>query len=372
MIAPLDGALAPGAYRVIWRVVSADGHPVEGSYVFHVAAGAGSAAAHVPAPPPPDVSTLPGGAAAPNAGPSLGAAPLLPSLLRGLGLGALMVLGGLLFFVVGERTEERPPERARRLAGWLSAAAPLLLAAHFLAWVAHTSPTGSLDGDWLAATAGTTAGHVELARVALAVLVCWALLLARRPGVALAFAAVALTVSGGVGHPAAIHPAWAVPAKAVHLLTGALWTGGVAWLLTVDRDGDAAASFAARADRVSAVALWSVVAVSISGVVQGWLFLAAPIDLVRSLYGVVLLAKVVGLLVLVGFGAYHRKRVIDRLRESAAVRATFARMLGGELAVMVVVILLGGLLAYLAPPMHDMTSAAAAAPSRLSRLHERT
>lgn len=358
LIAPIDSTLAPGAYRVIWRVVSADGHPVEGSYVFHVAAGAGSAAAHVPAPPPPEVSTLPGGASAPVAGPTVGGAPLVPSLLRGAGLGALMALGGLLFFVVGERSDVAPG-RTRRAAAWLAVVAPLLLAVHALAWIAHTSPTQGLDASWVRATLGTTTGRVELARVVLALLACWALLLARRAGLALAFAAAALVVSGAVGHSAALHPAWTVPAKVVHLLAGALWAGGIVWLLALDRDE--AATFAARAERMSSVALGAVIAVALSGVVQTALFLESPLDLVRSVYGAVVLAKVAGLLVLAGFGAYYRQRVIARLGESAAVRAAFGRLLGRELVVMAAVILLGGLLAYLAPPMRmPMTTRAPA------------
>src|SRR6185436_12844287 len=35
VIAPVD-PLGPGSYRVAWRVVSADGHPVDGSFGFTV------------------------------------------------------------------------------------------------------------------------------------------------------------------------------------------------------------------------------------------------------------------------------------------------------------------------------------------------
>src|SRR3712207_7466965 len=40
--------LAPGGYRVQWRILSADGHPVDGSFVFYVA---GASPAVAPAPP---------------------------------------------------------------------------------------------------------------------------------------------------------------------------------------------------------------------------------------------------------------------------------------------------------------------------------
>ncbi|HET7458277.1 MAG TPA: copper resistance CopC family protein, partial [Gemmatimonadaceae bacterium] len=53
LVAPIGDALAAGAYRVLWRVVSADGHPVKGSFVFHVAPPADTAAARAPPPPAP-------------------------------------------------------------------------------------------------------------------------------------------------------------------------------------------------------------------------------------------------------------------------------------------------------------------------------
>jgi copper transport protein len=373
LVAPIDAALSPGAYRVIWRVVSADGHPVKGSFVFHVAPPADTAAARAPPPPPlrdESAAPLANGQTAPTHGPSLAEAPLAAVLLRGLAVGALMVLGGLLFFIVAERRAESPPARARRVAGWLSVAAPLLLVAHFLAWVAHTSPTGSLDHAWLRATADTSSGHVELARILFALLVCWALLLARRAGVALTFAAMALAASGAVGHSAAIEPAWAVPAKAVHLLAGAVWAGGIVWLMTLDRSDDEGGGFATRVERVSSVALGAVLAVALSGVVQTRLFLGAWSDLVRSLYGVVVLAKVAGLLALAGFGAYYQRRVIARLAD-AGVRATFRRLLGREMALMTLVVLLGGLLAYLAPPARPPLPGTASTSSAAAHHPER-
>lgn len=49
----IDGTLANGTYTVAYRVVSADGHPVQGSYAFTVADPAG---AEAPAPTPAESS----------------------------------------------------------------------------------------------------------------------------------------------------------------------------------------------------------------------------------------------------------------------------------------------------------------------------
>lgn len=41
-VLPLKGGLAPGSYEVLWRVVSSDGHPIEGSFSFEVTGGNGT------------------------------------------------------------------------------------------------------------------------------------------------------------------------------------------------------------------------------------------------------------------------------------------------------------------------------------------
>ena len=34
VVAPITGAMKPGAYRVMWRVTGADGHPINGEFGF--------------------------------------------------------------------------------------------------------------------------------------------------------------------------------------------------------------------------------------------------------------------------------------------------------------------------------------------------
>src|SRR5690349_4638088 len=120
--------------------------------------------------------------------------------------------------------------------------------------------------------------------------------------------------------------------------------------------------FAREALRVSTVALWASLLVAASGVAMAVVFLTSPLDLVDSAYGAVLMAKGLGLLALMVFGAYHRFRVMPALARQAATPAHMAASVRRELATMVVVILLGGLLAYV-PPARNAPSPAAAAPS---------
>ena len=93
-------------------------------------------------------------------------------------------------------------------------ASVVLLGAHLVAWLINTSPDLRFDPDWATSALTTTVGKIELWRVGLTILALWAWWLARRPRLALAFAAGALIVSGAVGHSAAIQPVWGVPSKA--------------------------------------------------------------------------------------------------------------------------------------------------------------
>lgn len=329
--APLP-ALAPGGYRVTWRIVSADGHPVDGTYAFSVG---DTVRAAPPAPIATDVhedAMVASGA---------GEVPVIPAVLRALALGALMALAGLLYF---ETTGAGASARTTRLANTLAVAAPVLLALHAAAWARHILPDHRLTSDSLATVLSGGIGQVEAWRTGLALLSLWALLLARRPRWSLAFAALALIASGASGHSAAIQPLWAMPARALHLLAGAMWIGGVLHLVASNRADE---HFMREARRVSGIATAAVIIVAGSGVLQSLLFLPTPLAVLGSSYGTLVLAKVAGLVVLLAFGAHHRFRMV----RNAGAPDAFGGTLRAELAVMTVVTALGAVLAYVSPPL---------------------
>jgi len=362
VIAPVD-ALSAGTYKVEWRVVSADGHPVDGSFSFTV----GDTTVGTPIAPvaPPQTAQPEPREEAEVWGPAAFGAPLIPAVLRGTGLGALMATVGLLLFMAAAKPNaaQHGDRRLRSVTTAFAVAAPVLLGAHLVTWLINTSPDLKFDPAWAASALGTTVGKIELWRVGLTILALWAWWLARRTRLALLFAAAAVVVSGAVGHSAAIAPAWAVPAKAIHLLASAIWVGGPLWLL-IRPAGDDVQLFATDADRVSSRALWAVIAVAFTGVVQTRLFLDSWSGLVTSAYGLLVLAKTAGLLVLVAFGAYNRQRVMPRLTaepngtEVGVLRASVTR----EIVVVAIVILLGGLLAYVPPPNETEAGMSSAAP----------
>lgn len=350
VIAPVD-ALGPGTYKVEWRVVSADGHPVDGTFSFTVGDTTVSAPAAPLTPPQP---AQPAPREEPEVwGPAAFGAPIIPAMLRGAGLGALMAATGLLLFMAGAKPNaaQRGDARVRSATTAFAIAAPVLLGVHLVTWLINTSPDLKFDPAWAASALTTTVGQIELWRVGLTILALWAWWLARRTRLALAFAAGAVVVSGAVGHPAAIAPAWAVPAKAIHLLASAIWVGGLLWLL-IRPAGDDLLLLVEDANRVSSRALWAVIAIAFTGVVQTRLFLDSWSGLVTSAYGLLVLAKTAGLLVLVAFGAYNRQRVMPRLTTAASMTevATLRSSVVGEVVVIAIVVLLGGLLAYVPPP----------------------
>jgi methionine-rich copper-binding protein CopC len=96
VVGPLPRELTNGAYTVLWRVTSADGHPISGSFGFVLAV----AGATSPTPSPSPAATSP--SAAPAAAASPAASPVNPldpaSAADGLGSGAkiLLALGAVL------------------------------------------------------------------------------------------------------------------------------------------------------------------------------------------------------------------------------------------------------------------------------------
>lgn len=96
---PLAPGLPEGEYQVRWRVVSGDGHPINGSYSFLVGPGAQAGSVPVPgAETAPVTSTVPDTAAAGAA-----KAAVLPVWLIAAGLGSAAGLGLYLAYLAVQR-----------------------------------------------------------------------------------------------------------------------------------------------------------------------------------------------------------------------------------------------------------------------------
>ena len=328
--------LGRGTYTVTWRVVSADGHPVSGAFVFHVdkpGANPAGVAAEV----------LEGG--------TPGSVTVSFSLIRALDfLLLLLVGGGTLMLVVGLAQASR--ETRRRLSLLLAGAAVALAAVALAGIVLQGAAAGgfgvgdAMSWDVVSAVLGTRFGEVWAAQAALA-LVAAALLFAgdrlgRLVWLALVPAGLLLLAPSASGH-ASVSGRIALVADVAHVTAAAVWVGGLAALvLALLWAGSQRWELAVTAvPRFSLLAVGAVSVLLISGTTSGYLEVRALRGLWETTYGQLLLVKVGLVLPLLALGLYNNRRAVPRLRAglaSAAERTRFLRTAGVELALMVAIV----------------------------------
>jgi len=125
----------------------------------------------------------------------------------------------------------------------------------------------------------------------------------------------------------------AVNSLAIHLIGVTAWAGGlVAVILLRKKVGAQLGTVVAR---YSLLAGWAFGAVAFSGVVNASLRISSPADLVTP-YGILLIVKATALVLLGVAGAWHRLRLIPRLRRDPSDRSAFVRLAVGEVVVMAV------------------------------------
>jgi len=184
-------------------------------------------------------------------------------------------------------------------------------------------------------------------------LIAGALFSFRRSGRGAAVCAlVALVVGAASGHTAAFSPWLTVPVNAVHQGAVAIWLGGLLLLVLAPdapADGSDGWQYAVVARSVSAAALFAVVLIAASGSLQSLQFVDELGAYTSTPYGRGLLVKWTGFLILVGFGAYHRLRVMPRLEEDGDGRA-LRRMVRLETIVMLAAVMVAAWLARVSPP----------------------
>jgi copper transport protein len=231
----LRAGLGQGTYLVMWRVVSADSHPVAGSFTFSVG--------------------RPGAVAAADAGGPPSSIAVAVSAARFADYAAMLVLVGALAFAVlcwrPSWTDRRWTRLVRGclLVGLASTVARFGLQA---AYDLGAGFSGAWDAAALRALGGTRFGRAEAAGALL--FVALAVLLSRRrtrpPGRLLITAAVVATtallgtVAAG-GHAGTGADAWwRLPLDVTHLAAAGAWIGGLATLLVlaIHRPGRGAAA----------------------------------------------------------------------------------------------------------------------------------
>lgn len=324
----LDTGLTDGTYRVTYRVVSDDGHPVAGGFSFSVGA----------------PSAVGGGYSTPGRQAVDPAVAVALPVVRYLGLVGLVLLAGPAVFLAAlwpRRLSSRAPVR-------LALVGAGVLAVDTLVELYLQAPYRT-GGSAFSASAGELAevlsGRVGLALAARVCLVLVAVLVALpalnrlgRPDAGPG-PRWALAVLGGLavltwplsGHAGSSRvPQLTVLTDAVHVAAMATWLGGLVVLVAL---------VLRRADHdelTSLLPLWSrwatgaVVALGVAGLTQAVVLVGSWNALLHTRYGALLLAKAAlfGVILLAAAGARRAARGPD----PGAVRTRLRRVVGVELA----------------------------------------
>ena len=305
--------LPDAGYLVEYAFVSADSHPVRGTFAFVVGTG-------------PLVTSAGAVSAATGTDPVVDT---VSTVVRWLAYLGVVLLGGLAFAVLC-RPAARTDRRALRLLHWgaglvgVTAVATLLLQGPY---AAGRDLEAVFDTVLLADTLRVAYGKLLLLR--LAAVVALAVLLSRvlRPGqperlrsryenlTVVAGFLVLLTFSA-TGHPVTDPIMYlSVTADLVHFGAIAVWVGGLAQLaLCLYRPGPDEDP-ARAALRFSRVAAWSVTAIALSGAVLALRIMPSLSTLWTTRFGLLILLKIAGFAVLLAVASRSRRAVRRSMAE---------------------------------------------------------
>ena len=286
----LKPGLPNGSYVVIWRVVSSDSHPVEGTFSFGVGVPAGTP------PPAADAESLVGG---------------LDGLLRGVAYaGAVLLLGGSTFVVLLWPAGLALP-RPRRLvkAGWMAS----VLAAVGLFFLqgpygAGTGVSTLLDLSLAGDTFATRFGLLMLLRLMILGVAPFILMelvsASEEEGRPIRWFVVglggvflftfSLSQHAGQGDLVAV---WAA-VDATHLAAACVWIGGLAVLAYAMLGRSTSGDLVEVLPRWSRLAMIAVATLVVTGTAQAWRQIGSFAALTSTTYGYLVTAKVAGLCVL--------------------------------------------------------------------------
>lgn len=326
----LDRMLARGTYTVTWRVVSADGHPISGAFVFHVGT-PGANPAGVAA------QVLEGGTPA--------SVTVLFSVVRALDFLLLLVIGGGTLMLIAGLAAASAKTRSRL--SRLLAGAGLLLALVALSGIVLQGASAGGSGlreafhwDVVSAVLGTRFGTVWLIQALLAAGCAVLPVTSRRA--ALVPAALLLLTPALSGH-ASVSGTIALVADMAHVTAAAVWVGGLtALVLALLWAGTERWELAVSAvPRFSGLAVVAVSWLITSGTVSAYVQVRALRGLWETTYGQLLLVKLALVLPLLALGFYNSRWAVPRLRDrlaSAGERTRFLRIAGAELALMTAIV----------------------------------
>lgn len=376
VVAALAARLPSGTHTVAWRVIGADGHPIEGSYRITVAdagpdptATALPAAARTSAAADDTSGDVGGGDAAMS--PSAAApvpkggdvAEAVQTAARWIVfMGIMMVIGVAVF---GIAVHPDSPADQAMLTTLVTGGSALVLVGSVVQLLAHVAVIGGSGSDSLLdpsawrVVAGSGVFFGTVVRAGAAVLVIrttqafpeWSHEPRQALGPIVGAAALLLSFQF-TGHTATSQPSLFVrAANATHVLAAAVWTGGVVALAGVvsarRRRGSANDVIVGR---FSVVATGSVVVVGVAGAGLAAVELGSFIPLVTTSYGRVLLGKLAVVAAIGAVGAYNHTRLVPAIVDGDPdAVARMQRTMRLELALVPVALVLTAYLVSLSP-----------------------
>ena len=332
---PLGETLGNGTYIVTYRVISADTHPVGGSFAFAigepVASGADAAAS--------------GGAAS---------AWVLPTYLNRVVLYASVLLAAgsalLLLIMTWPASVEPGLRRQGRIAALVAILAYGVSMAVGGADIVAGGPGALFSGAaWSAAMKSTLSLSAAIG-IPGALLAAWAF--SRRiewalwTGFALLVASFLVT-----GHAATAVPVWlAATNVGLHLVGGAFWFAAFAPLIATSKVSTGPEAGRVM-DQFSSRAVWLVGLVLLSGLVISWIQVRSPANLPGTDYGQRLLVKLGLVAAILAIAFWNKSTLTPALRNAGdGAGARMARSIRIESVVMLLVVAAAASLTLPTPP----------------------
>ena len=317
-ISPLE----PGTYVVIWRVASADSHPVQGSFTFQI----GNTST--------DVSGISNGQVLERHG----LASLFDVIRWVTYLGVVLLIGGI-GLLQAVRTDRLSPRSTLALmGGWAFAALGTLEG--LIAYGPHISGYKiykAVDLSLLSETLTTQYGKMQLARLVLLGIIGALIAVIQfrgtwwwKIGAWASLVGITLTLSSS-GHPVATNPvALSVGLDMLHMLAVSLWVGPLL-IIVYDRNMWLANDESTSKPSLrwfSRTAGFAVPVIVVTGLIQSWLMMDGFGQILESRYGRTLIVKACLVIVLIALGGVSRVAMQQKssgsLRQSMGIEVLFA------------------------------------------------
>lgn len=264
----------------------------------------------------------------------------LMQLVALISIGLLITLAVLAPEVKGKITNIKLAIRAKRfLLAWLFTLFLYVIVqiSYLLEQSIRNSINPTVIRSYLTQTAIGKTYLLQIIVIVLVLLIPLRQIAAAYIGSFLVMIAIAAPVFQSHGSSSGNH-ALAIGALVIHVISLSLWVGGLIGLAQLNKVERNIAL-----PRFSAIALWSAIAVALSGVATAWTRLNS-IDSWQSRYGVIVIIKITLTLILIGFGAIHRRWLLRKEYPS------IFRLIIAEAAIMSATVFVGSWLSITAPP----------------------